>query len=61
MCTVRVADLDTLHAAIAASGIPQTTTGHPRLTTIERRPWGLRAAYLVDVDGTQLSLVEDAS
>jgi catechol 2,3-dioxygenase-like lactoylglutathione lyase family enzyme len=61
MCTVRVADLDALHAAIAATGIPQMTTGHPRLTPIERRPWGMRAAYLVDLDGTQLSLVEDAS
>ncbi|MFS0865963.1 bleomycin resistance protein [Microbacterium sp. 179-B 1A2 NHS] len=60
MCSVRVADLDGLHAAIAATGIPRNDTGIPRLTPIERQYFGMRVGYLVDLDGTQLHLIEDA-
>ena len=59
MCTVRVADLDELYGAIAAAGVPVRATGYPRLHEPGRQDWGLRAAFLIDIDGTQLSLVED--
>jgi hypothetical protein len=59
MCGLRVADVDGLHAAIAASGVPVRDTGIPRLTPVEHRLWGLRAGYLVDLDGTQVALIED--
>lgn len=60
MCTIRVGDLEGLHAAIAAIGVPTEPDLIPRLTPIAARDFGLRAAYLIDLDGTQLSLVEDA-
>lgn len=57
--SIRVADLDGLHAAIAAT-VPLRLSSAPRLTVIARQPWGQRAAFLVDPDGTQLHLIEDA-
>lgn len=59
MCSVRVSDLDELHTTIDRSGIPLGTTGIPRLTRIALEPWGQRVAYLIDLDGNQLSLIED--
>lgn len=58
-CVIRVGELDALHGAIAAAGVPQATTGIPRLTPVAMREWGQRAAYLIDLDGTQLALVEE--
>lgn len=59
MCSIRVADLDELYAAIAASGVPETATGIPRLTSITMQAWGQRAGFLNDIDGSQLHLIED--
>lgn len=58
-CVLRVTDVDALHAAFAAAGVPQSATGIPRLTPVAVQAWGQRAAYLVDLDGTQLALVEE--
>jgi catechol 2,3-dioxygenase-like lactoylglutathione lyase family enzyme len=60
MTSVRVGDLDELHAAVRASGVPERTTGIPRLVGVALREWGQRAGYLIDPDGTQLHLIEDA-
>ncbi|MEN9621473.1 MAG: hypothetical protein RL499_1666, partial [Actinomycetota bacterium] len=56
---LRVDDLDALHAAFAAADVPHATSGIPRLTSIEVQPWGARAAFLVDPDGTMLRLIEN--
>ena len=53
-------DVDALVAAIRAAGVPEATTGCPRLHPVRREASGLRIGYLVDLDGTQLNLVEDA-
>ncbi|MGO4146377.1 bleomycin resistance protein [Paenarthrobacter sp. YAF11_1] len=58
MCCLRVADVDELYAAILQSGVPVTTAGMPRLHPVRRQTWGLRAGYLIDPDGTQLTLIE---
>lgn len=60
MCVLRVADVDALVADIRAAGVPETTVGFPRLHPVRREASGLRIGYLVDLDGTQLNLVEDA-
>ncbi|WP_328292314.1 bleomycin resistance protein [Kineococcus sp. NBC_00420] len=60
MCTMRVADVDALWSAIAASGVPQTRRGIPRLVPVEQQTWGFRSGALIDLDGTQLTLIEDA-
>ncbi|MFJ4027207.1 bleomycin resistance protein [Paenarthrobacter sp. NPDC089989] len=60
MCSVRVADVDELYDAIQRSGVPVRATGMPRLHSVRMQPWGLRAGYLVDPDGTQLALIEQS-
>ena len=52
MCSIRVADVDELYGAMQAAGIA-------RLTPVVMQPWGQRAGYLIDLDGTQFHLIED--
>lgn len=59
MCSLRVDDLDDLYERIAASGVAETTTGRPRLHPVRMQPWGQRAGFLIDPDGTQLHLIEN--
>lgn len=58
-CTLRVADLDELWRAIHASGVPQRRRGRPRLHAPRVEASGLRIGYLIDPDGTQLTLIEE--
>lgn len=58
MCCLRVGDVDELYAAVRGSGVPESTAGMPRLHAVRMQEWGLRAGYLVDLDGTQLTLIE---
>lgn len=58
MCCLRVADVDELYDAMLRSGVPVVTAGMPRLHPVRMQTWGLRAGYLVDPDGTQLTLIE---
>lgn len=60
MASLRVRDLDDLFDAVRASGVPEVRTGIPRLVPIALQEWGQRAGYLIDLDGTQLHLIEDA-
>jgi catechol 2,3-dioxygenase-like lactoylglutathione lyase family enzyme len=55
---LRLDDLDSLHRDIATV-LEQSTAGIPRLTPVERQPWGARAAFLIDLDGTMLRLIEN--
>ena len=59
MASIRVHDLDALFDAVRAAGVPEAVTGIPRLVPIALREWGQRAAYLIDLDGTQLHLIEE--
>lgn len=59
MCTVRVDDLDGLYEAIRASGVPEASTGAPRVVPVSRQHWGQRAGFLIDIDGTQLTLIQN--
>lgn len=59
MASIRIGDLDELYEAVLASGVPEVTTGIPRLVPVALREWGQRAGYLIDLDGTQLHLIED--
>ncbi|WP_430645243.1 VOC family protein [Agromyces sp. GXS1127] len=58
-CTVRVADVDELAAAVVAAGVPVAEAGFPRLHEVRPREWGLRAGHLVDPDGNLLTLIEE--
>lgn len=59
MCSVRVDDVDALYAQIRSAGVVEKSVGRPRLHPVRRQPWGQRAGFLVDPDGTQLHLIEN--
>ena len=59
MCSIRVEDLQGLRSAVVAAGVPESSTGIPRMSSIAMQYWGQRAAFLIDLDGTQLHLIED--
>ncbi|WP_158865874.1 bleomycin resistance protein [Leifsonia sp. AG29] len=61
MCSVRVDDVDGLYREIKGAGVPEKSVGAPRLHPVRLQPWGQRAGFLVDPDGTQLHLIENAS
>ena len=61
MCSIRTDDVDGLYALIRAAGVPERSSGHPRLVPVRLQPWGLRAGFLIDIDGSQLHLIDDTS
>jgi len=61
MCSIRVDDVDELHRQIAEAGVGERPSGIPRLLPVTWQPWGQRAGFLVDLDGTQLHLIENTS
>lgn len=58
-CAIRVADLDELWGALVTAGVPVQSSGFPRLQEPRMQAWGLRAGYLTDPDGTQLTLIAE--
>ncbi|MBB2985244.1 bleomycin resistance protein [Terracoccus luteus] len=61
MCSVRVDDVDELYGRIRQTGVVESDAGFPRLHPVRRQPWGQRAGFLIDPDGTQLNLIENVS
>lgn len=59
MCSIRVDNIDELYETIRAAGVEEKQTGAPRLHPVEMQYWGQRVGYLVDLDGTQLHLIEN--
>ncbi|SKA96261.1 hypothetical protein SAMN06295879_2185 [Agreia bicolorata] len=59
MCSVRVDDVDELYRRIEQTGVEEKSAGRPRLHPVTMQPWGLRAGFLIDPDGTQLNLIEN--
>jgi catechol 2,3-dioxygenase-like lactoylglutathione lyase family enzyme len=57
-CCIRAADLDGLHLAFAAAGLPADCWSAPRLTQPVTQPWGMREFALVDPDGNLLRCMQ---
>jgi catechol 2,3-dioxygenase-like lactoylglutathione lyase family enzyme len=60
-CCLRLDDLDGFYTKCKAAGIAETTTGWPRLHPPKLEHSGMTIAYLVDLDGTLLRLVQNAT
>lgn len=61
MCSVRVDDVEELYLQIKGAGVVEKLSGMPRLHPVRMQPWGQRAAYLVDPEGTQLALIQNVA
>jgi catechol 2,3-dioxygenase-like lactoylglutathione lyase family enzyme len=61
MCSLRVDDVDELYRQIKSAGVIEKSSGSPRLLPVRVQPWGQRAGFLVDPDGTQLHLIENVA
>lgn len=59
MCCLRVDDLEEWYELLAEAGVPEAASGFPRRRPPRLEPWGGRVAFLVDPDGTQLTLVQN--
>lgn len=59
MCSIRVDDVDELYRQIKGTGVAEKPVGIPRLHPVVLQPWGQRAGFLIDPDGTQLNLIEN--
>ena len=59
MCSIRVDELDELYQQIKGAGVVEKPVGRPRLHPVRVQPWGQRAGFLVDPEGTQLHLIEN--
>ena len=58
-CCFRLDDVAGFTDVILAAGIPETTTGWPRVHRPRREGWGGLVGFLVDPDGTLVRLVQE--
>lgn len=58
-CSIRVDDVDELYRSIMLAGVVEKTVGFPRVHPVATQPSGLRIGNLIDIDGTQLNLIEN--
>ncbi|HEY1878339.1 MAG TPA: bleomycin resistance protein [Caulobacteraceae bacterium] len=57
MCCLRLDNADEFYQACCAAGLPERTTGWPRLHPLRREAWGGRVGALIDLDGTLLRII----
>lgn len=58
-CCLRLDDVDGFYRNCIAAGIPQHSTGWPRIHAPKLEHSGMMIGYLVDLDGTLLRLVQN--
>jgi catechol 2,3-dioxygenase-like lactoylglutathione lyase family enzyme len=58
-CCLRLDDADTFYAACLRSGVPEKTSGFPRVQPIRMQAFGLRMGTLLDPDGSLIRIIEN--
>jgi catechol 2,3-dioxygenase-like lactoylglutathione lyase family enzyme len=58
-CCLRLDDVMPFFDSIAVAGVPEATTGWPRLHRPRRESWGGLVGALIDIDGTLLRLIQE--
>lgn len=59
-CCLRLDDVDAFHALCLQAGLPEQTTGWPRVHAPTAEASGLRIGALLDPDGSLLRLVQNS-
>jgi hypothetical protein len=57
-CCLRLDDLDGFYASCKAAGVPETTSGQPRLHP-PKNEGGMRIGALIDPDGSLIRLIQN--
>lgn len=60
-CCFRLDDVSTFFAMLVSAGIPEATTGWPRIHRPRRKSWGGTVGALIDPDGSLIRLIEPPS
>ena len=58
-CCLRLDNLDAFYAVCKSAGIPETSTGFPRLHPPKLEDWGGRVGALIDIDSTLVRLIQN--
>ena len=58
-CCLRLDDLDGFYAGCLKAGLLERQEGIPRITAPKMQPFGLRMGFLLDLDGTLVSLIQN--
>lgn len=58
-CCLRLDDAEGFLEVCRAAGLPETTSGWPRVHPLELQASGLRIGALVDADGTLLRVIQN--
>lgn len=58
-CCLRLDDAEAFLGVCRAAGLPQTSTGWPRVHALELEASGLRIGALVDADGSLLRVIQN--
>lgn len=58
-CCLRLDELERFYAACKAAGLREMSVGYPRLHPPQVESSGLRIAYLVDLDGSLVRLIQN--
>ena len=58
-CCLRLDDLDVFYAVCKAAGVPESSSGQPRLHPAKMQYWGSRMGALIDPDGTLIHLIQN--
>lgn len=56
---LRLEDVEGFYVVLVAAGIPEQTTGWPRLHRPKREAWGGLVGALIDPDGSLLRLIQE--
>ena len=58
-CCLRLDDLETFYADCKLANIPEKVQGFPRLHAPQEEPSGLTIAYMCDIDGSLIRLIQN--
>lgn len=56
---LRLDDVGAFYAVLQAAGLPEATTGFPRIHRPKREAWGGLVGALIDPDGSLLRLIQE--
>jgi catechol 2,3-dioxygenase-like lactoylglutathione lyase family enzyme len=57
-CCFRLKDVDRFYRSLVEVGVPETTSGWPRVHRPALQAWGGKVGALIDIDGSLIRLIQ---